>query len=243
METSIKITLVIVSAVIILTLIGFYVFQQMLPTNTISSTGQSQIKAIPDLVSVYFSIQTNGSTSKEAGDKNAEISDALITALIKLGFERKEITTENYNIYPDYIWENGRQRERGFQATHSIKVEFSTSETSKIGDTIDAGIEAGALISYINFELSLEKQNEYKAIALKQATEDARVKATAIASGLGKKLGGIYSVSSSDFNYYPWRMYDAVSAGNVAEAKAATTSIQPGEQDVNAQVTVSYKIK
>lgn len=241
MKSSVQITLIVVSAVIVLALIGILAFSQMSPGNTISSSGSSQISVMPDRVGVYFNIETQGETSKEAKDKNAEISDNLITALIKQGFDRDEIQTQSYNIYPEYDY-RVNQKLIGYKAINSIKLEFSTQDSDKIGEVIDAGVNAGASISYINFELSLEKQNEYKALALEQATLDAKTKAEAIASGLGKSLGRIVSVSDSSFDYYPWRMYDMVSSSNAAEAKEAVTSIQPGNQDINARVSVVYKI-
>jgi len=242
METSVKITLIIVATIFLLALIGAVIYFQLRPGNTINVSGQSQLKAIPDLISVYFRVDTNASTAKEAKDKNAEIVDNMITALVKEGFERKDIVTENFNIYPEYDWKNGENEIIGYRASHSIKVQLSTQNTEKIGDVIDAGVDAGALISYINFELSVEKQNEYKALALKQATQDARIKAESIASGLNKKVGSIVSISDSSFDYYPWVLYEATGAGDVAAAKQATTNIQPGEQEINARVSVVFKI-
>jgi len=243
MEKSVQITLIIVSAIVLLGLIGINLFSQIVPTGTVSASGQSQLKATPDIVGIYFNIQTYGNTSKEANDKNKEIADNLITELIKQGFDRDEIQTQNFNINPDYYWNNGKQEITGYKAIHSIKVEFPASMTEKIGVVIDVGVETGATISYINFELSLDNQNKYKSEALEQATEDARIKAEAMAKGLNKKLGAVYSVSSSSFDYYPWRIYDAVSSSNLMEAKTATTNIQPGEKDINAYVSVSFKLR
>lgn len=249
MDKSVQITLIIVAAVIIVALIGVYAFFQVIPStnNTITVQGVSQVKAMPDLVSVYFSVETSGSTSKEANDNNSEIVDAVIMNLVKLGFERKDITTENFNIYPDYSWDGNQQVLNGYKATYNIKVEMSTNETGRIGDAIDAGANAGALINSINFELSVPKQNEYKALALKQASEDAGIKADSVASGLGKSVGKLVSVSVSDFNYYPWPVYAnsamASGASGAAEAKQATTSIQPGQQDVSATVQAVFSLK
>lgn len=243
MENSIKITLIIVGTVLLLAVIGAGIYFNAHPGQTISSNGVAVVKAKPDLVAVYFNVQTNGSTSKEATDKNAEIVDNAITALVKLGFERNNISTENFNVYPDYSWRNSKQEFLGYTATHSLKVEFSTDNSDKIGSAIDAGVNAGAGISYINFELSQGLQNQYKAQALQQATEDARVKAEGIASGLGKKLGKVVSVSSSQFDYYPWPVYAASGVANAAEAKAATTNIQPGQQDISGQVAVVFALK
>lgn len=245
-NNSVKITGMIVGAVIVLALIGVYIAMQTNPVsgNTLNTQGSAEIKAVPDLVTVYFNVQTNGTTAKEAKDKNAEIVDDAITNLVKMGFERKDIMTENFNIYPDYLWDGRKQVDNGYKATHSIKLQISTDRSEKIGDAIDAGVDAGAMISYINFELSLAKQNEYKAQALRQATDDARIKAESIASGLGKDLGRVVSVSDSSFDYYPWAVYrnaDMAMSGAV-EAKAATTTIQPGEQTISARVSVSFKI-
>jgi uncharacterized protein len=248
MKNSVQITLIISTAIIILALIGIYFMNQQLPSSkTISVTGESTQKVMPDLVGVYFTVETSAKTSQEAKDKNSEIVDKVIADLIKQGIAKENIATENFNIYPDYSWANNKQTLLGYKATHSMKVELSSNQSEKIGNIIDAGVNAGALISYINFELSTEKQNQYKAEALKAAAQDAKIKAESVASGLGKKLGDIVSTSDSSFDYYPWRLYDNMatssSGGGVAEAKLAATSIQPGNQDISARISVTYKIK
>ena len=245
MEKSVQITLIVVAGIIILALLGYLALNSMNPSiNTVTGQGTATIKAIPDLVGVYFNVETKASTSEEATSKNAEIVEELITNLVKEGFERKEIQTMSFNVYPDYSWNNGNQRLNGYIATHQIKVELSTEDADKIGEVIDTGVNAGAGISYINFELSQEKQNQYKSEALKLAAEDAKIKSEAIAEGLGNKLGNLVSTSTSDFNYYPWELYRASdSMGGVAEAKAATTNIQPGEQEISASVTAVFKLR
>jgi len=243
MEKSVQITLIIAAAIVVVALVGLSIFDQSSPSNTVNVNGQATVKAEPDLVSVYFNVETTGSDAVEAKDKNAEIVDDVLTGLIKLGLERKQITTENFNVYPEYDWTYSSQKLKGYKATHSIRVELASDEIDKAGNVIDAGVDAGALISYMNFELSQEKQNEYKAEALSLATQDAKIKAEAIASGLGKKLGGIVSTSDSSFDYYPWRLYEAVGGSASAESAKAATNIQPGEEEINARVSVIYKLR
>ena len=245
MDKSIAITLIIVLGIIVLTGFTYTTFSVFLPsTNTITGNGEATVEAIPNLVTIYFNVETEGDTSQEATEENAEIVDDLIVNVLKLGFERKDITTSNFNVYPNYKWEDRNREEDGYKATHRIRIEMSTDYTSKIGQVIDAGVEAGAGISYINFELSQEKQNEYKAEAIKLAAEDAKIKAEALAKGLDKKLGKLISVSDSHFGYSPWRIYGAEGASlGVAEAKSATTNIQPGEQKISASVRAVFKIR
>ncbi len=244
METSVKITLIVVAGVLVLAAaFGIVMWVLVAPSNDITTVGESNLKAVPDVISVYFTVETTGADAVQAKDNNSEIVDSVITNLVKLGLERKDIVTENFNIYEDIRWENNRQKSYGYKATHSLKVELSADDTDKIGPVIDAGVNGGAMISYINFELSKERENAYKAQALKDASEDARIKADSMAAGLGKKVVDIKSITDSSFNYYPWRLYDNVAmAVGGAEAKAATTNIQPGEKDVSARVSVVFTI-
>jgi uncharacterized protein YggE len=248
MEKSINITLIVAGTLILLALIGVYTAFQLSPnaqTNIITADGMAEISAAPDKVGLYFNVETKGNDSKTAHAANSEVTDAVITALVKQGFERKDIQTQNYQIYEDFDWSYGKQTSKGWKAVQSIVVKMSTVQTDQIGKAIDAGINAGATLSYINFELSQELENQYKANAIKLASEDAKLKAEAMVSGQGKSLGKLVSMTDSSFNYNPWRVYDyAVGASateNVAMAKSAT-SIQPSEQTITAQVSVSYKI-
>ncbi|MBT3405067.1 SIMPL domain-containing protein [archaeon] len=247
MEKAVQITLIICGTILFLGLVAFSIISPAFPqTNTVTGTGEASIKVTPDIVGVYFNVETSGTTSKEAKDANSEIVDGLITELLKQGFERKQIQTQNFNIYEDYDWTNGQRIPKGFKATHSIKVELSSENSEKIGEIIDAGVDAGARISYINFELSQELQNTHKAEAMKLAAQDAKTKANAIAEGLSEKLGNLVSTSSNDFDYQPWRLHEAVGSGiseDAELAKEASTNIQPSEREISARVTAVFKLK
>jgi len=245
METSVKITSIIVGAILVVALVAGLIYWNVnAPKNTLEVSGQSVVKAMPDIVSVYFSVETLGADAQTAKDNNSAIVDKVIVNLLKIGLERKDIVTENFNIYEDFVWENNRQRSRGFKAVHSLKVQLASDKMDKVGDVIDAGVDGGARISYINFELSQEKENEYKALAFKNAAEDARIKAESIATGLGKSIAkDPVSVSVQEFGYMPWRVFGQEGVMvSAAEAKSAATSIQPGERDVSGNVVVVFKL-
>jgi uncharacterized protein YggE len=104
------------------------------------------------------------------------------------------------------------------------------------------------LVSYINFELSDEKQNEYKKEALKKASSDARDKAEAIALGQGKKIGRLVSLENQEF-FYPgpvvyYEGATAVASGADAgeSAKRAALNISPQEIEITASIKAQYKI-
>jgi len=246
-NNSVKITWIIAGTVLILALLVVGLFFSLMPAsgNTISAQGYSSLKVDPDLVTIYFNIETRGVTAKEAKDANSEILRKMNLALILAGIEKSNIQTQGLNIYEDIVWERDRPVDKGYKASHQIKVVLNASESGLIANVIDVGVDSGALLSWINFELSPRLQSQYKAKALKLAGEDAKLQATAMAEGVEKKLGRLISVSTSDFYYQPWKIYST--RGEVVmdaiEAKSAVTNIVPGSQDVSARVTVVYKIK
>ena len=240
----------IISGVILITAIITLLFVNSaigVKGNAVTVEGIATIEAMPDQVVVYFNIETTGDTSNEAREANSEILNDLILGLAGLGIPQAEIITENYNIYPNYDWDNGKRIEKGYRATHSVKVTVDPEQTELIADVVDAGALAGAGISYINFELTQESQNKYKAEAMKLAAQDAKIKAEAIAEGFGKKVGRLISTSVSDFGYYPWNIYssrdeEGSGAGEIAVAKQAVSNIQPGEKEITSRITASFKI-
>lgn len=249
-NNAIIITIIISAVILIIALLTLFVFKPVNSSsgNTVTVQGISDVKVMPDLITVYFSIETKGNTSAEATKANNKIYDDLIEEMIIAGFKEDDVKTESFNVYPNTYWDekDGTSKTEGYIADHYLKVELSSDNMDNVSSVVDAGVKAGAGISSINFELTQESQNKYKAQALKLASQDAMIKADSIASGFGKEAGKLVSVETSDFGYYPWNVYTASGASpaeDVTLAKAATTNIQPGEQDVTATITATFKLK
>lgn len=245
MDNSVKITLIIAATVILLTAIGWAAIVLIADsgTNEVDVDGNAELKVMPDIAAVYFNIDTNGSNAADASSKNAVIEEKVIAALLQQGFARDKITTQNYQTYEDFEWTQDGKESLGWKASHRIKIEMTSDKISMAGNAIDAVVNNGAIVEGINFELSNAKENEYKKLAITQATLDARAKAEGIADGLGMSVGKVISVSTSDWGYRPWAVYERAGVmATASEAKAAVTTIQPGEQTVSASVSVTYKI-
>ena len=245
-NNAIVVTLIISTVIIVLALLALFVFKPVSSSNTVNVQGMATVKAMPDLITVSFNIETKNKTSAGATEANTKIYDELVLALVSLGFDKKEIVTEGFNVYPDYDWINGRQVDNGYRAYHSVKIELSINESDQISEVIDAGVNAGAGVSYINFELTQEAQNKYKAEAMTLAAEDARIKAEAVASGFNKNVGKLVSTSVNDFGYYPWNLYATSGSGireDASMAKEVVANMQPGEKEITASVGAVFKLR
>ncbi len=209
---------------------------------TVSAQGTSTLKATPDIVSVYLTIEARSKDSaSSAQSTHKRLSDDLVDALSALDISESEIKTSYYNVGPEYDWTQNGQKLKGYLATQQVVVELKNF--SKIVDVVDSAVNSGVLISGINFELSPKKQSEYKTQALEQASADAKNKASATANGLGKKLGKLVSIESNDFNYEPVVYYAKAESNGASDAKAAALQISPTDLSVYANVGVTYKIR
>jgi hypothetical protein len=241
-NNAIVITSIISAVILIVAVLALTTFSPV-SKNVVTVEGMSTIKAVPNLITVYYSIETKGTTSAEAKDANTLIFNKLKNAITAQGFEEDDLTTQSYNIYPNTYWENGKERQDGYKAYHSLKIEFSTDLLDKLSGVLDAGVNSGAGVSSINFELTQEAQNDYKAQALELASKDAQTKADAVASGFGKTAGKLVSVQVSDFGYYPWNLYASSGrAEDSALAKESVANIQPSEQEITGRVSATFKL-
>lgn len=242
-DKSVLITLIIVVTI----LLGVNMVLNSLGSSedTITVNGVSTIKAFPDLVVVNFQIDTKGETSEIARESNVKIFEDFKNSLIDLGYKREDLKTQSYNIYEEFDWSNSKRTSLGYKASHIVRIEILANDTENIGKVIDAGVKAGAGISYINYELTTESQNKYKAEAMKAAAIDASVKASAVAQGFDKKVGKLVSTSVSNYGYSPWIAYSGsgMKMDATEEVRVATSNIQPTEQEISASVVAVYKLK
>lgn len=248
MEKSIKITLLVCATILIVAFLVYFAFKGLAPQNysdTVTVQGSGVIKAVPDLITIYYNIDTLGTTSKEAKDKNDAVFDKLKSELEKVGISEEKLKTQSFSIYENVEWINGRTVKNGFKATHYLQLELPSENFDKVSDAIDSGVTAGAQLNSINFELSPGKQSEYKAQAIKLASDDAQNKAQALAEGFNKKVGKLVSVSINDYYYSPRNIYTNSGGAMMAEAsiaKDATVNLVPSDQDVSAMVSATFKI-
>jgi len=230
---------VAVILVIALIAVGAYIYVNAFSTaKTVSVSGISELKSEADFVSIYFSVETLNESAQKSQDENFKISNEVIGALEDLGIK---VETQNVNTYQEYDWSNNARELKGYKTVHSIRAEIENPKLA--GFTIDKAAEKGALVRSINFEITQEHENELKAQALEEATRDARTKAEAIAKGSGGKLGKLVSISTNDYNYYPYMAYSYAEGDSVGMAKDSVAEVAPRDINVRANVNAVYQIR
>ncbi len=211
----------------------------------INADGSANQYFEPDQASVSIQITRRSDSAEIATNETATVIDSVLKALSALEIDEKDIETTGYQVYQNYIWVNNTQVWTDYTATCTIKV--TVKNFDKVGAIVDKSVEAGALINNIDFEISNEKLNDYKAIVMGKAAQDARNKAEAVVISLGQNIGKVVSVSF-DYVYNPYRYWTyGVGLENSLDYSGVykytpPTEIKPRDLTVSATLSVEFEI-
>lgn len=222
-------------------------------TNTISVSGEGEVTASPDIATISFSVREEAKKVADAQNKVDTKAKAALAAVRKLGVADKDIKTENYSSYPKYEWQNatvsclelncppsrpGRQVLIGYEVSQLVTV------TVRDLDTTSAIIEALGTAGVNDMQgpnFAIDKEDDLKAAARKQAIEKARAKAEVLAGDLGVSL--VRVVSFSEGQNYPIYARAMMGAEKADVSAPSLPEIPRGEQKITSSVTVTYEIR
>ncbi len=209
-------------------------------SNTITISGTGTVSAVPDIAVATIAISVEGSTAKIAQNDANKKSAAVVDYLKKAGVKEADIKTSGYNIYPQYDYNRGISRIRGYQVTQSLTVKIR--DMDKANDILDGVVSAGAnQVNGLSFEI--DKPDELQADARKKAIDDANAKAEELEDELGVDLGRIVSFSESGNDYYPIRYSTAKEAMGMGGGAVPAPELPAGENEITVNVSITYQIK
>jgi len=215
---------------------------------TIKVTGEAEIKVTPDRVVIMLGVEKNDKIMAEAKRQNEKIVKAATDAAINDGVRNTDISTECFNIAPQYdshdIFISYQVRKRMVITLNDI-----TKFETLITDLLSSGIENVQSVQFQTTELR-KYRDKARANALKAASE----KAQAMAAELGLKVGPAQSIdeTGSRWNSYYGGWYNDyyggryMSQNSVQEIPASVSDENPialGMISVTASVGVSFELK
>ena len=154
--------------------------------NSMTLSGQGQVAALPDQAIIHLGVQTTGFDLTTMQAENARAIEAVTQALRAIGVS--DIKTAQYSIDKNYIFENGRQIDRGYTIRNIL--EIRTNQIDDVGRIIDTAVMMGAnRVDFIAFDLS--DRDSYYRQALNLALKDAQQKAVSIARSMGIQADSI----------------------------------------------------
>ena len=202
----------------------------------IAVTGRADIKVSPDRATIQISVQTRAATAAAAAAENATKLNSVLTALRGLGLTNDQLSTVNYNVYPEQRYEQGKEPEViGYNVTNTIVADVR--RLNQVGPVIDAALAHGAnMITSLQFYASNTEAARRTAIAA--AIEKARADADAAARAAHGSLGQLLEINIGAYAPPPPRPL-AMMRGSVAAQ--ADTPINPGEETLSVEVATRWR--
>lgn len=204
----------------------------------ISVIGRGEIKVSPDRATIQVSVQTRAPTAAVAATENAAKQQSVLTALKALGLGVDQLSTINYNVYPEQRYEQGKDPVIiAYNVTNTILVDVR--KLSQVGPVIDAALAHGAnMITSLQFYASNTEVARRSAIA--SAIEVARADAETAARAAHGTLGSLLEISIGSYSPpppHPMMMARTLAAG----AAQADTPINPGDETLSVEVSTRWR--
>jgi uncharacterized protein len=196
--------------------------------DTVTTLGHGVIAIAPDEATVTAGVHTQAASASAALAENAKLMNAVVAALKTAGGE--ELQTQQVSLYPQM---DQQGRVSAYVADNSVSAK---TKIAAAGGLIDAAVGAGAN-TVDGPALSVSDRDARYRDALGKAVADARLKAEALAKAGGFGVGPVSSVTEQGGSAPP-QVFQAAGA-----AAKDSTPVEPGTQDIAADVTVMFRIR
>lgn len=204
----------------------------------ISVTGSARVDATADKAVWPLNAEQIAPTQNAAVAKVNSAVEAVTKYLTDGGIPNSAIQYGSVSAYPQEEYVNGNSTGRilNYRASRTITVRTEDVElVSKLSNGIGALLSTGVNVSNYGPQYYISKLNELRPELLKEAMKDARVRADAIVSATGGKVGSAQSVRSGPFQVTSPDAVDT-SAGGYYD----TSTI---DKTITSTVTVMFSVK
>ena len=205
----------------------------------ISATGE--VTRVPDLAIISAGVQTLKPTATAAIEENATKMERVRAALKRAGIEEKDIQTSSINLNPEYQYDQNRPpRLTGYRASNTVNIKFR--DLKRTGSILDALVAEGS--NQINGpSLTIDKPESALDEARTKAIANGRARADLYARSLGMRVVRLISVSEAGSYNVPPPMPYAGDAGAVMAQRSAKAEIDPGTQQLQVNVSMSFELQ
>lgn len=204
-----------------------------------TSTGRGEATGTPKTASFSVGVTKTGDSVEATQEETNAAANKVIEALSAQGIDKKDIKTDQYSVNPNIDYSDGTQVTSGYTVSTTLTV--NVKDATKANAALDAATKAGAnTLGGVSFVLTDDDREKLEDEARVEAIQDAKQKAVKISSQAGIKLGkviGIYEAGPQ----MPIA-YERSITNMSADAKEDTpTQLQPGENKVSVEVTLTYE--
>jgi uncharacterized protein YggE len=211
---------------------------------TISTVGSAEKEIPSDESRISLAVENTNANANTARENNADKMNAIINVLKQAGLTNDNITTSNFQITPNYDYENSNY-DRIISYTALNKIELKTSANANISEFIDLAVNNGAnRVENIDFVISKKTLEGNSLELLKEAFKDAKQRAQILAIEGNFTIAGIKKIDSSSREGYspPTYLYDNFAADAAEKVPYPSTQIIPQKNKISISLPVIFYI-
>jgi len=234
--------------------------------NQITVSGQGKVYAKPDIALVSLGVTTQSATVADVTKNNTDKMNAVIDAVKALKIDEKDIQTTNYSLTPVYenyttpVYDSPTASSsglgmsavspgfpvrtgttlKGYKLEQNIQIKIR--DFTKIGDVLAQGTAKGAnLVGDLQF--TIDNPEQFKDQARAKAIDQAKTNAKNLAKESGINLGKIINIYENSYNYAPTMLSSTKAMGAGIADSISIPTIQPGQQEIDVTINLTYKIR
>ncbi|HUQ43290.1 MAG TPA: SIMPL domain-containing protein [Candidatus Limnocylindria bacterium] len=205
------------------------------PARTISVSGTGRVLVSPDLVDLRFGVTVTAAKIAKARSEAATAMTAVIAGLKATEMADRDLQTSVVSVNPAYDYSGGTPKLVGYTITNLVAA--TLRDVAKLGDAIDAALEAGAT-SIDRLAFGVSKQAEVEQEARAAAVADARAKAETLATAAGVAISGVAAIAEFGAVPYPARLAEM----KTLAPRDASTPVESGANEISVGVSVTFLI-
>jgi uncharacterized protein len=203
-------------------------------TRQVTVVGSGQVQGVPDTLTADVGIEFTAPDATAAMNQTNDRQQAVINALAGAGVDRKDISTTEVGLQPQYDSSSGSIT--GYRANNSIRVKIHPADSAShvLAVIVGAGGDA-TRINSVSYSIADDSQLVKDARA--RAFQDAKDRAEQYAHLSGLKLGTVISISEA-----PGGAATAPPAAPRGGAMPSNIPLEPGQQTVSFSVTAVWEL-
>ncbi len=205
-------------------------------TLNLSATGE--VKAAPDQATITLGVKTSGKTAAQAMAANRDRMASTIAALTAEGIQKKDIQTSNLSLSAQYAYEpNQSPRLTGYEANDDVTV--VVHDVTRVGAAVDA-VTAGGTNQISGVAFGLTDPQPMMDEARRAAVKTLRARAELYAQAAGLRVIRLVNLAEGSADQPIVRRAMPMMA--MAKMAAAPTPVEPGQLDIDVQLTAVYEL-
>jgi hypothetical protein len=200
--------------------------------------GSGQVQGVPDTLTADVGIEFSAPDVTAAMNQTNDRQQAVITALVGAGIDRKDISTTQVTLQPQYSnpEPSGIATITGYRATNAIGVKIHPTDAASrmLALIVSTGGDATRITS-VSYSIADDSQLVKDARA--RAFNDAKNRADQYAQLSGLRLGKVLSISEAT-----GASPTAGAPSAPPKAMATAVPLEPGQQTVSFSVTAVWEL-